>query len=720
MLDAALAAALLAGGLGAMAAEPEVVQVVEDFEGPGAEGLWQPVADAPVGRGAGLTSNVFKNWGGLAFPLQGVPKGADGLSFWVRTDDGETAAITLALFESLPVEGRLRQVEAWGNRFWATPAWQKYTFPLKGMETVWAWKPDRRLDRERVTTVQFPRSFWEGNGMRSARVVFDQVQFVRGATDATVERKEAGYRLTVDAAKPQGPLRRFWRALSPGPSGEQNTHLQGAAGEALRLIAREKTFDVLRVAWHVRPHKSAYVPYEYGAPVYTQTEDATPVFEFKDQDTFLDAVVRELRLRPMVLLGCLPNALGSRIEHGKAMNGPPNDHAKWKGLVETFARHYAERYGRDEVAQWYWEVWNEPDLWWFNWYLYGEDGKKQEAKPEAFAKLYDYAAAGLVQALPGARVGGPAIAGYPRYYCRELLLHCVGGTNHCTGGKGAPLQFLSHHCYGGALEQLRKLYGEADILAKHAQGRDIEIQVTEYAPSIFGQPLGTRYQAASLCQSLDAYLYAAERGAPIRWLHWFGLVREFDTDAAAYFAPKHKDARYQVTTLFLCPKPAQGPGTLLAKPVYNAYRMLTHVEGQRLAVAGSQFGDPVHAIAAASSDGKRLAILVYHHEPRDTRSAGPSQPVALTVTGLPFDGAMRVSHYAIDSGHSDVFAAWEKLGTPPRDAITPEQIQQIKAHDGLELVSPPARVAPVTKGGSWSAELRLEPHAIALLVLAAE
>jgi hypothetical protein len=270
----------------------------------------------------------------------------------------------------------------------------------------------------------------------------------------------------------------------------------------------------------------------------------------------------------MVLMGCLPNALGSLVKYGKAINGPPKDHEKWKNLVGAFAKHYVERYGPDEAAQWYWEIWNEPDLWWHNWYCY-KDGKKQDAKPEAFFKLYDYAAAGILEALPNARVGGPAIAGYPRYYCLELLRHCVGGTNHCTGQKGAPLHFLSHHCYGNALEQLRKLYGEVGILAKYAKGRDIEVQVTEYAPSIFGQPLGTRYQAASLCQSLDAYLYAAERGAPIRWLHWFGLVREFDADGSAYFAAKSPKARYQVTTLFLCVRPAKGPGVLMAKPVYN-------------------------------------------------------------------------------------------------------------------------------------------------------
>ena len=158
----------------------------------------------------------------------------------------------------------------------------------------------------------------------------------------------------------------------------------------------------------------------------------------------------------------------------------------------------------------------------------------------------------------------------------------------------------------------------------------------------------------------------------------------------------------------------------MAKPVYNVYRMLNHLEGERLAVTGSHFGDPVRAIAAASSGGKRVAVLVYNHDALDTASRGPAQQVALTVRGLPFSGTMRVSHYAIDPGHSDVFAAWEKLGAPPRDAIAAEQIRQIKSHDALELAGPPTSVAAVTKGGSWSTKVGLEAHSIALFVLAAE
>ena len=77
-----------------------------------------------------------------------------------------------------------------------------------------------------------------------------------------------------------------------------------------------------------------------------------------------------------------------------------------------------------------------------------------------------------------------------------------------------------------------------------------------------------------------------------------------------------------------------------------------------------------------------------------------------------------MSHYAIDSTHSDVFAVWQAEGSPSREQITASQIERIKAHDELEAASP-TRQVECTKGGEWSIKLQLEPHGVALLVLQA-
>jgi hypothetical protein len=215
-----------------------VVKVLADFEGP--IGGLTKTSDSAVGSAAGITEEVFQHWGGFTLPLVGIPAGADGIRFWVRTDDGKTAALTLGLFEV----HNGRQTEAWGKRFWATPTWQRYTFPLEQLETIWAAEGDQQLHRELVKSVQFQRMLWEAGAMRSSRIAFDQIEFVRGATRIAVDGKGQAVELVVDAGKSLGRIRRFWRALSPGDSVEQNTDLQGPDGEAMRVVGRDKTFDL--------------------------------------------------------------------------------------------------------------------------------------------------------------------------------------------------------------------------------------------------------------------------------------------------------------------------------------------------------------------------------------------------------------------------------------------------------------------------------------------
>ena len=58
-----------------------------------------------------------------------------------------------------------------------------------------------------------------------------------------------------------------------------------------------------------------------------------------------------------------------------------------------------ERYGTDEVNTWLWELWNEPDI--FYW----------RGTPEQFHELYRVTVEGVRSVLPTAKVGGPAVTG---------------------------------------------------------------------------------------------------------------------------------------------------------------------------------------------------------------------------------------------------------------------------------------------------------------------
>ncbi len=80
---------------------------------------------------------------------------------------------------------------------------------------------------------------------------------------------------------------------------------------------------------------------------------------------------------------------------------PPKDHAKWAGLIRSCAIHWIDRYGLDEVREWYFEVWNEPNL---NGFFHG-------TKSEYF-ELYKTTVLALKSVDSRLRVGGPATSNF--------------------------------------------------------------------------------------------------------------------------------------------------------------------------------------------------------------------------------------------------------------------------------------------------------------------
>jgi len=40
---------------------------------------------------------------------------------------------------------------------------------------------------------------------------------------------------------------------------------------------------------------------------------------------------------------------------------PPQSYDKWDNLIKDLTQHWTERYGANEVKQWYFEIWNKAD-----------------------------------------------------------------------------------------------------------------------------------------------------------------------------------------------------------------------------------------------------------------------------------------------------------------------------------------------------------------------
>jgi xylan 1,4-beta-xylosidase len=183
--------------------------------------------------------------------------------------------------------------------------------------------------------------------------------------------------------------------------------------------------------------------------IFSLDSGGKPVYDFTVVDQIFDAY-KAAGVKPMVELGFMPKDLATGMAQYEqpypntvkgSVQSPPKDYAMWGELVYRFTRHMVERYGAAEVATWYFEVWNEPDIGYW------------QGTPAEYLKLYDYSVAGVRKALPTAKVGGPAATGpgsaRATTFLQNFFKHCANDKSAATGGP-IPLDFVSFHPKGSA------------------------------------------------------------------------------------------------------------------------------------------------------------------------------------------------------------------------------------------------------------------------------
>lgn len=138
--------------------------------------------------------------------------------------------------------------------------------------------------------------------------------------------------------------------------------------------------------------------------VYREQE-GRPVYNWQYIDDLFDRLL-EIGIRPFVELGFFPKDIAapdSKTQFWwKGNVTPPENFDKWAALIDQFVRHLLQRYGADEVRQWYFEVWNEPNLYPAFW-----DGTRSQ-----YFELYRVTVQKIKAIDPALRVGGPATSNF--------------------------------------------------------------------------------------------------------------------------------------------------------------------------------------------------------------------------------------------------------------------------------------------------------------------
>jgi len=467
--------------------------------------------------------------------------------------------------------------------------------------------------------------------------------------------------IQVDTTAKATPFPHYWERMFG--SGRAVLSLRESYRQDLRAVKAATDFEYIR--FH------AILDDEVG--VYDEADGKT-VYNFSYVDQIYDGLL-EAGVRPFVELSFMPKQLAAREIYQpfwyRPIVSPPKDWDKWDELITQFAQHLVERYGIGEVSQWYFEVWNEPNL----------DFWAGDPKQSTYWELYDHTALALKKVGPQLRVGGPATA--QAAWVSAFIAHATA--NHI------PYDFISTHVY--ANDSAHDVFGTEETIprtamvcravkkvhdeVKNSPRPDVPLIFSEYNASYKNEPDVT-----------DAVFMGPWLADTIRQCD--GLV-----DILAYWAFSDVFEEQGVVK-----RPFYGGYGLMAagnlpKPAFNAFKLLHQLGEQRLPV------DSTSALATRKSDGK-LEIAVWNlYLPEEH---GTTEDVTIALTGL--RGKHRANVARLDETHGSLLALYSSMGKPRYP--TEKQLQELRQAASL----PAPEEVPLQDG---KITLRLPPQGLALL-----
>lgn len=395
--------------------------------------------------------------------------------------------------------------------------------------------------------------------------------------------------------------------------------------------------------------------------VVRRRPDGTLVYQWHHIDKVYDALLA-LGLKPFVELNPMPAALasGSQTMFHYAMNvTPPRIWAEWQDLVRAFTAHCVERYGLDEVRQWHFEVWNEPNLSAF-W-----SGTKEE-----YFQLYAHAARAVKSVDAHIHIGGPASS--KAHWLDDLITYCH--TN------SVPLDFISTHLY------------PQDEFVEFANRAESPHQPGEFFTAV------VRAAKQTVADSLMPHL-------PIHWTEWntqlatsasdvsWGENRYVDSLPGGSFVARHMveldDAADTFTFWTASDIFEEGPlpqapfsntyGLLtvhgVPKATANAFRLLERLRGPRIGFA-SDTTLPPYCGGVATMEGDSVHVLLWHDVPPEVCEVTDWTDTLTFPVGEKSITKWVVTTSHLRAGAGSPFETWEAMGKPLN--VSPTQLALLR------------------------------------------
>ena len=402
-------------------------------------------------------------------------------------------------------------------------------------------------------------------------------------------------------------------------------------------------------------------------------KDGSLAFRWDQADKALDAL-RQNGLRPFMNLSPMPVALasGTATVFDWVNSTPPRDYAEWGRLVGALARHCLDRYGLDEIAQWYFEVWNEPNI---NFWT----GTQAD-----YWKLYDVSATTLKAVSPRLRVGGPVSARCA--WVADIISHC--------SSVGVPLDFISTHIYpqdewvlypglrGSPYQPGRfvpDMVREVRQTVRQSAMPDLEVHMTE-SNSLVPLPDGKlAWDGNPILDDLSGAATACD----------LAMAVDSDCDTFCWWTASDIVEQGGMPQSEFCGTWGLLTASGLPKATFNAFRFLSRLRGGRLEVLLEAL--PPGCGLVATAQGESLQVLLWYRV-LSAYGVRDQQPWA-GVLELPWTDPAKpvLLQERITAGAGSCYETWQSLGTPQNLSPAERELLEIHAAPEARLFKPEAQ-----------------------------
>ncbi len=409
--------------------------------------------------------------------------------------------------------------------------------------------------------------------------------------------------------------------------------------------------------------------------VYNEDEHGNAVYNFAYVDQIYDGLL-ENGVKPLVEISFMPKKLAFNPDalHPfwyKPNVSPTKSYEKWDDLIHHLAQHLVDRYGIEEVSDWYFEVWNEPniDFW---------GGIPRE---KSYFELYDHTAAALKNVNSRIRVGGPATAAAA--WVDDFLKHAAD--------KNIPVDFVSTHAY-------------ADDTVENLFHTNEKIEMDDRV-------------CRAVSKVRDQIRASARPQLPLLWTEWNvpGMMEARDTP---YVGPalantvRECDGMVDMMSFWTfsdvfeengpIPKPFVGMFGLRAegginKPSFYDFALMHQLGDQRLA------NQSKNVLVTRQQNGD-LSIAAWNLVDPDKQ--GGSKSMEITFSHVRPDADVSIQR--VDDDHGNALKKFVALGSPLYP--TPQQVKEMNSSSAL----PPPEQARLKNG---RLALQLERNALLLITV---